>query len=170
MSLYSYKDAFPQIKENVYIADNSSVIGSVVIGAKSSVWFGTVIRGDLSSVDIGTQSNIQDRAVIHVSSANGCSIGNNVSIGHGAIIHACTIEDCCLIGMGAIILDGAVIGKGSIIGAGSLVTKNTIIPSGVLAFGSPSTVIRNLTKEEIEGVLSVSAEYVRLSSEYSSTK
>lgn len=163
--ILSYCGAIPRVHDSVFLASNSAVIGDVEIGEGSSVWFGTVIRGDVHSIRIGQNTNVQDLSVIHVTTPESgkpaaTTIGDNVTIGHRVILHGCTIGDGALIGMGSIVMDGAVIGKNSIVGAGSLVTEGTVIPEGHLALGSPAKVKRPLTETEIAG-LSLSAEHYR---------
>ena len=133
-----------------YVAEGAIIKGNVTIGEDSGIWYHATIRGDSNQITIGSRTNIQDNAVVHVSSGYSTTIGNNVTIGHGAIVHGCTVGNDTLIGMGAIILNGAVIGDHCIIGAGALVTQNTKIPDGSLAFGNPAKIIRNLTDAEMQ--------------------
>lgn len=161
-----FQGIFPDIDESCYISESVDVIGRVTIDENSNIWFGTVLRGDINSITIGKNSNIQENSVVHVDYDYGVTIGDCVTIGHGAIIHGCNIEENCLIGMGAIVLNGAKIGKNTIIGAGSLIPQNKIIPEGVLVMGSPGKVIRELTEEEINKINISSDNYVRLSKEY----
>lgn len=155
----------PNIHEETFIADNSTIIGDVEIGKDSSVWFGAVVRGDENNILIGEGSNIQDNCVIHVDEY-GVRIGNFVTVGHGAILHGCSINDEVLIGMGATVLNGAKIGHNTIIGAGALVTENANIPDGVLCLGVPAKVIRKLTLEEKDNIKEHGKEYIRLSKKY----
>ncbi|MFH0874517.1 MAG: gamma carbonic anhydrase family protein [archaeon] len=145
-----------------FITKNATLIGDITIGKKTSVLYGSVLRADLNYIKIGSFSNIQDNAVIHVDHNNSVLIGNYVSVGHGAIIHGATVEDNCIIGMGAILLNGAKVCKNSIIGAGAVVTENTLIPQNSLVVGVPGKVIRNLNKEEIENIKKNALEYVKL--------
>ncbi len=158
----------PSCGRNVYIADSAEVIGEVSIGDDSSVWFGAVIRGDISPIKIGSRTNIQDRCVVHVAgdSETPMIIGNDVSIGHGAIVHACIIEDCTLVGMGAIILDGARIGKDSIVGAGALVTKGSIFSPGSVIMGSPAKVVRAVDDRDLEMIRHACDHYLELRKAY----
>lgn len=166
-----FEGAIPQVQKNVFLAPQSVVIGDVVIGENSSVWFNSIVRGDVNFIRIGSRTNIQDLSMVHVTNKNSpkaspTHIGDDVTVGHRVIIHGCTIGSRCLIGMGAIIMDGAVIGDDCIIGAGSVVTEKTVIPAGSLAFGSPAKVIRPLKENELK-FLPVSAEhYVKLASSY----
>ena len=139
-----------QLQGNAWAAHDADIVGNVVIGDESSVWYHAVIRGDMAPITIGSGSNVQDGVVIHADKENPVSIGNGVTIGHRAIIHGCTIGHNCVIGMGSIIMNGAVIGDDCVIGAGSLVTQGMNIPDGSLAYGSPAKVIRSLTEEEMK--------------------
>lgn len=152
----------PHIHPTVRIAPGAHVLGEATLGPRCSAWYNAVIRADEAPITIGAETNIQDCAVIHVSTGYPTAIGEGVTIGHGAIAHGCTVGSNTLIGMGAIILDDAEIGRDCIIGAGALVTKGTHIPDGSLAFGNPARVIRGLTDEEIEANRANAAEYVRL--------
>lgn len=157
----------PELGHGVFLAENCAVIGDVVIGDESSVWYGTQIRGDVMPIRIGARTSIQDNTVIHVTSDfSGTTIGSDCTIGHSAIIHACTVEDFCLIGMGSIILDGAVIGRGSLVGAGALVTPGTIIPPGSLVLGSPAKVKRPINDKEREQIDYGAKHYVELARAY----
>lgn len=149
MSIITYKGIAPTIDPSVFIAEGAHIIGDVVIGKDSSVWFNVVIRGDVNFIRIGERTNIQDNTVVHVTNKIfPTHIGSNVTIGHGAIIHACTIEDYTLIGMGAVILDDATIGKYSLVAAGAVVTMGMKVPEGVLVAGVPAKVVRPLTDDE----------------------
>ena len=119
----------------IYIAEGARIVGNVTLGARTGVWYNAVLRGDITSITVGEDCNIQDNVVIHGDEVYDVRIGDRVSVGHSSIVHGCTIDDGAVIGMGSIILNGAHIGKGCLIGAGSLVTKNTVIPDGALAFG-----------------------------------
>lgn len=165
--IHCFNNLSPQLGEKVYIAPGAHVIGEVEIGAYVSIWFNSVVRGDVHWIKIGQGTNIQDNSVIHVTRGQSpCSIGNNVTVGHSCIVHACEISDDVLIGMGSIILDRAKIGKNTLIGAGSLVKESDEIPEGVLAFGRPAKVIRLLSEEEILGIKKSAQHYVELSQQY----
>ena len=155
----SINNITPKILEGVFLADNAVVIGDVIIGKESSVWFNTVIRGDVNSIIIGNSVNIQDGVVVHCTyQKTKTIIGDNVSIGHNAIIHGCEIRNNVLIGMGAIIMDNVVIEENSIIAAGAVLTKGTYVKSGSLFAGVPAKFKRNLFEEEIENSISKTAE------------
>jgi len=157
----------PTVGDGVFLAETCAVIGDVVIGAQSSIWYGTVVRGDVMPIRIGERTSIQDNAVVHVTSGRfGTTIGSDCTVGHAAIIHACTVEDLCLIGMGAILLDGCRIGRGSLVGAGALVTPGTVIPPDSLVVGSPAVVKRAINDKEREQILYGAAHYVELSVRY----
>jgi len=143
------------------------VIGEVEIGEETSIWYGTVIRGDVMPIRIGARTSVQDNTVVHVTAGRfGTTIGSDCTIGHGAIIHACTVEDFCLIGMGSVILDGARIGRGSLVGAGALVTPGTDIPPDSLVIGSPAKVKRPINEREREQIVYGAAHYVELTRRY----
>lgn len=150
MTVYSLGEKCPKVGKNCYIAENATMIGDVTIGNNSTVWFNVVVRGDLDSIIIGDDTNIQEGCVLHVDYDCKLIIGSKVTIGHKAMLHGCTINDESLIGINTVILDGAVIGKHCIIGANSLITKNKEIPDNSLVMGSPAKVVRQLTPEEIE--------------------
>ncbi len=142
----------PQFGENCYLAPNATIVGDVVMGHNCSVWFQAVIRGDVNSIRIGDQVNIQDGAIIHCTYQKAATtIGNRVSIGHRAIVHGCTIHDDVLIGMGAIVMDGVVIESGSLIAAGSVVLENTIVETGSLYAGVPARKVKTIDKKLFEG-------------------
>jgi carbonic anhydrase/acetyltransferase-like protein (isoleucine patch superfamily) len=138
----------PALGKNVYIARGAVVVGDVTLGDGASVWYNTVLRGDINKIVIGHHSNIQDNSVLHLADDFPCIVGNYVTVGHSAIVHACRIGDECLIGMGAIVLDGAEVGAQCLIGARALVTQNVKIPDGSLVLGSPAKIVRALTREE----------------------
>ena len=155
----SINNITPKILEGVFLADNAVVIGDVTIGKESSVWFNTVIRGDVNSIIIGNSVNIQDGVVVHCTyQKTKTIIGDNVSIGHNAIIHGCEIRNNVLIGMGAIIMDNVVIEENSIIAAGAVLTKGTYVKSGSLFAGVPAKFKRSLFEEEIENSIIKTAE------------
>ncbi|PLR79443.1 gamma carbonic anhydrase family protein [Bacillus sp. V3-13] len=157
--IYPYKGKTPEIAPSVFLADHVTVTGDVKIGAESSVWFNTVIRGDVAPTIIGKRVNIQDNSVLHQSPNHPLIIEDEVSVGHQVILHSCVIRQKALIGMGSIILDEAEIGEGAFIGAGSLVPQGKKIPPHTLAFGRPAKVIRQLTDEDKRDMERISREY-----------
>ena len=156
----------PTIHPTAFVAPGADVIGHVTLAEESSVWFQTVLRGDINRIVIGPRSNVQDGAVVHLADDYGAYVGELVTVGHKAILHACTVADEVLVGMGAIVLDGAEIGARSIIGAGALVTGGKKIPPGSLVLGSPAKVVRTLSLEEQAGVKVWAEKYVALSRAY----
>lgn len=150
--LKKIKGIFPTIGKNCFLAENATVLGDVVMGQDCSVWYGAVIRGDVHSIRLGNNVNVQDNATIHATyKKSPTNIGNNVSIAHNAIVHGCTIHDNVLIGMNAVVLDDAVIESNSIVAAGSVVTKGTIVPSGSVFAGAPAKKIKEISPELLEG-------------------
>jgi len=150
--IYPIKGIAPTIGKNTFIAENATIVGDVVMGDNCSVWFNTVIRGDVHSIRIGNNVNIQDGAIIHCTYQKApVSIGNNVSVAHAAIIHGCTIHDNVLVGMGAIVMDGVVVESNSIIAAGAVVSQNTLVESGSVYAGIPATKIKSIDKSLLEG-------------------
>jgi len=150
--IYPIKGISPAIGKNTFIAENATIVGDVVMGDNCSVWFNTVIRGDVNSIRIGNNVNIQDGAIIHCTyQKHAVTIGNNVSIAHGAIIHGCSIHDNVLIGMGSIIMDGVVVESNSIIAAGAVVSQNTLVESGSVYAGVPAQKIKSIDKSLLEG-------------------
>ena len=162
-----YRNYVPEIAEDVFLAPGSAVIGNVVIGAGSGIWFNAVVRGDVNEVRIGERTNIQDGCVIHVTSDGlGTYLGNDITVGHKAILHACTLEDRCLIGMGAVVMDGVVVESGAMVAAGALVTFNKRIKSGELWAGSPARFLRKLSDDEGAQIDKSSKVYADLAQEY----
>jgi len=150
----------PDIARAWFIAKNATLVGDVTLGARSSVFYGAVLRGDIARIVVGEGSNIQDNAIVHLADDLDAIIGAWCTIGHGAIVHACTIEDECLIGMGATVLDGARIGARSIVGANSLVPQRFECPPGSMVYGSPARVVRALTADEQAGLKRWAEKYV----------
>ncbi|MBP8067489.1 MAG: gamma carbonic anhydrase family protein [Pedobacter sp.] len=143
------KDVYPKFGDNCYIAPNATIVGDVIIGHSCSIWFNTVVRGDVNAITIGNETNIQDGAVIHATYLKASThIGNRVSVGHNAIVHGCLVKDNVLIGMGAIVMDNAVIEEFCIIAAGSVVLENTICETGFLYAGTPAKKIKPITDEQ----------------------
>jgi carbonic anhydrase/acetyltransferase-like protein (isoleucine patch superfamily) len=163
----SFENLQPKIHETAFIAEDAVVIGDVEIGEQSSVWFGSVVRGDVNHIRIGARTNIQDASVIHVSSGTHPTIlEDEITVGHRVTLHGCYVETGCLIGIGSIILDGVRIGRNSLVAAGSLITPNTEIPPASLVMGSPARVKRKLSGEEVENLKKFWQNYVSLSRIY----
>jgi len=149
IKLFPYLDLFPDLHPTVFLASGAKIIGDVKIGKNSSVWYNTVIRGDVHFVKIGELTNIQDCSMLHVTNGKyPLTIGNKVTIGHSVKLHGCTLQDLCLIGIGAIVLDGAVIESKSMVAAGSVVKPNFKVPSGKLVAGVPARIVRDLSDDE----------------------
>ena len=159
--LLVFQNKMPRIDSSAYIVESAAVIGDVVIGAESSIWFNAVIRGDVNYIRIGKRTNIQDGCVLHVARKKyPLTIGDEVTVGHNATLHACAIESRCLIGMGATVMDGSTIGENCIIGAGSLVTPSTVIEPGSMVMGVPAKAKRKLADNEILSILNSANHYV----------
>lgn len=155
------EDHYPKFGDNCWFADNSTIVGDVILGKENTVWFNAVIRGDVNSIRLGDRVNIQDGAVIHCTyQKTKTIIGNDVSIAHNAIVHGCTIEDQVLIGMGAIVMDGAYIGKNSIIGAGTIITANTRVEPGTIWAGNPGKFLKNCDENAEELILRTAKNYI----------
>jgi carbonic anhydrase/acetyltransferase-like protein (isoleucine patch superfamily) len=164
----SVKNILPTFGDNIFLADNATITGDVIMGHHCTVWFNAVVRGDVHSIRIGDYVNIQDGAIIHCTNKkHPVTIGNNVSIAHGAIIHGCEIQNNVLIGMGAIIMDGVIIESNSIIAAGAIVSKGTVVPSGSIFAGVPAKKIKELDPELLEGeVMRIARSYNMYASWY----
>lgn len=156
----------PKCHDSVFVAEGAMVIGNVEIGEESSVWFHTVIRGDIHHIRIGRRTNVQDHCTLHVTRNDPLAVGNDVTIGHGAVVHGCTVEDLCLIGIGTAVLDGAVVGRGSVIGAGTVVPPGTTVPPHSLVLGVPGKVVRDLGPDSVDGNRLVASNYVELARVY----
>ena len=168
-----FRGKVPRIAPDAFIADNATIIGDVVIGAGSSIWFNCVLRGDTNFIRVGSRTNIQDGTVVHVARAEespgqgqGVTIGDNVLIGHMAMIHACTIGDGALIGMTACILDEATVEKDAMVAAGALVTPRKVVKSGELWAGRPAQFVRQMSEQESRYLTSGVYHYCELAQEY----
>jgi gamma-carbonic anhydrase len=156
-----YKDRTPKLHSSVFVAEGAKIIGDVIIGEHSSVWYNGVIRGDVNFIHIGSFTNIQDNSVLHVTSKTApLNIGSRVTIGHHAVLHGCSIDDCCLIGMGAIVMDRAHVHQNSLVAAGSIVLEGFDVPEGMLVAGNPAKIKRALTEEEKLLIAQSAADYV----------
>ncbi len=165
--ILAYRDKFPQLGKRVFIAPGAWVIGDVIIGDRSSIWFNTIVRGDENYVRIGSETNIQDNSTLHVSRGEfPLKIGDRVVVGHRAIVHGCTVESDCLIGMGAVILDGAVIGAGSLVGAGAVVTPGFIAPPRSFLIGIPAIIRKQVGDTEAEMIRDSVLHYMKLAEDY----
>lgn len=158
-----FQGTWPKAAESVFVADTARVIGDVELGEEVSVWYGSVLRGDVGSIRVGARTNIQDLCVLHMSTGiSNTVIGDEVTIGHGVVIHGAQIGDGALIGMGAILLDNCEIGAEALVAAGSLISAGTRIPPRTLVVGSPGKVVRELREAEWKQGRELAARYVEL--------
>lgn len=163
----SFRGTAPRIHETAFVAETAVIIGDVEIGEHSSVWYNSILRGDVNSIRIGARTNIQDGSIIHVTTkTHDTIVENEVTLGHRVTLHGCRIETGCLIGIGAIVLDGARVGANSLVAAGSLITPGTQIPPGSLVMGSPARVKRELSEDEAKDLNRFWQNYVQLIEHY----
>jgi len=165
-SLLSYRSLRPRLHPSVFIAAGARIIGRVTIGARSSIWFNTVLRADINRIRIGQGTNIQDLCLVHVDHDKPCVIGHDIVVGHHVTLHACTIGDGSLIGMGAIILSGARIGEEALVAAGSLVPEDARVEPRALVMGVPARYVRTLSSAEIRSHRRWASDYARLAHDY----
>lgn len=170
MTILPYMDIYPKIHETVFLAKGSVVSGDVTIGKESSIWYNTVIRGDIAPTIIGERTSIQDNSTLHQSPGNPLIIEDDVTVGHNAILHSCIVRRGAMIGMGAIIMDGAEIGEEAIIGAGSIVPPGKKIPARTLSVGSPAKVIRELGEKDYSELRRIRQSYVEKGQYYKKTE
>lgn len=156
----------PKIPEDCFVAENATIVGDVTMGNQCSIWFSTVVRGDVNYIKMGNKVNVQDGVVIHGTYKTApTTIGNNVSIGHNALVHGCTIQDNVLVGMGSIIMDGCIVESNSIIAAGAVLTKNTRVEAGSIYAGVPAKKVKDISEELINGEINRIADaYIKYSS------
>lgn len=165
--ILSFREINPKIHPTAFVAHDANIIGDVEIGEDASVWFGSVLRGDVNYIRIGARTNIQDQTIVHVSSKGLPTIvEEEVTVGHRVTLHACHVERGCLIGIGAILMDGVRVGANSLVGAGSLLTPGTQIPPRSLVIGSPGRVKRELTEDELASLQHSWQNYVELKDQY----
>lgn len=164
----SVRGLTPKFGENCFLVENASIVGEVIMGDNCSVWFNAVVRGDVNSIEIGNNTNIQDGAVVHCTYKTAKTvIGNNVSIAHNAIVHGCTIHDNVLIGMGAIVMDNAIVHSGSIIAAGSVVLENTIVEANSIYAGTPAKRVKEVGSSRKDVFERTAKNYIMYSKWYS---
>lgn len=167
MPILEYQGITPVIDPTARVFEPAVVVGDVVVGAESSIWFGCVVRGDVHRIRIGKRTNVQDLSCLHVTrNQHDLQIGNGVTIAHMCMLHGCRIDDFVLVGMGAVVMDGAVLGEHCLVGAGSLVTEGTVIPPRHLALGRPARVVRPLTDAEIARLERSADNYVNYMKSY----
>ncbi len=161
MPVYAFKGIRPTLGKDVYVAPNATIIGDVVLGEGSSVWFGAVLRGDVCPIRIGARTNIQDNAVVHVTAGRSpTTIGDDVTVGHLALLHGCTVGNRCLVGMGSVILDDAVIEDECLVGAGALITPGTRVARHSMMLGRPARRARTLADQDLDAIRQAAAAYV----------
>jgi len=159
----AFQGTWPKVAEGVFVADTARVIGDVELGEDVSIWYGSVLRGDVGSIRVGARSNIQDLSMLHMSSGiSNTVIGEEVTVGHNVVIHGALIGDGALIGMGAILLDNCEIGAEAMIAAGALVTAGTKVPPRTLVVGTPGKVLRDLSESEWQQGRLLAARYVEV--------
>jgi len=160
--IFPYKKLLPKLHETVFLASGVKIIGDVEIGARSSVWYNSVIRGDIHYIKIGADTNIQDCSMLHVTyDTYPVNIGNKVTIGHSVKLHGCTINDLSLIGIGAVLLDGSIVEENAMVAAGAVVPPGFVVPSGKLVSGVPAKIVRDLTKKELAEFELTAEKYIR---------
>ena len=163
----AYRGVTPTIADTAFIEDTAVIVGDVVIESESSVWFHSVVRGDVNFIRIGRRTNVQDLSLLHVThDAYPLIVGDDVTVGHHVVLHGCTIQNRVLIGMGAVLMDGVVVGDDCIIGAGALVTEHTKIPPGSLVIGAPARVKRPLRDTELAWLKESADNYVQYARDY----
>jgi carbonic anhydrase/acetyltransferase-like protein (isoleucine patch superfamily) len=163
----AYDGKSPVIAKTAWIAPGAVVVGDVQIGEGSSIWFQTVVRGDVHSIRIGARTNVQDLSMVHVTGGKHPTVvGDDVTVGHRVVLHGCTVGDRCLVGIGAIVLDGAVLEQESMVGAGALVPPGMVVPSGKLVLGAPARVTRDLTAQERASFLDSARRYASYAARY----
>ena len=166
VTVIAHGGIMPGIPESVLLAPGARVIGDVVVGERSSIWYNVVIRGDVNFIRIGDETNIQDGSVLHVThETHPLVVGNRVTAGHAVRLHGCTVEDETLIGIGAIVLDGAVVENRSMVAAGALVPPGMVVPTGKLVAGVPARVLRDLSADELANFRESAQRYVNYARE-----
>ena len=165
-NLLDYLGKWPQIGAGVFLANSARVVGDVVVGEQSSIWFGSVLRGDINRVVIGHHTNIQDNSVCHVADEYACIVGDYVTVGHRAILHGCSVGHEVLIGMGAVLMNGVVVGEQSIIGAAALLTEGLQVPPGSLVYGAPAKIVSVLGPTERGKIRGWAEKYRRVAANY----
>jgi gamma-carbonic anhydrase len=162
-----YQGKAPRVAADAWVAPNATLVGDVEIGPRASIWYGVILRGDVSFITVGENSNIQDGTMVHVSTGKpGTRIGANVTIGHMALIHACVLEDGCFVGMKACVCDAAVVETGAMVAAGALVPPGKRVRAGELWAGNPARPLRALTEKERVYIQELPGRYVRLAEEH----
>ncbi len=165
--LRAFRGITPTIATSAFIEETAAVIGDVIIGSESSVWFNAVVRGDVHYIRIGHRTNVQDLCLLHVTNDTyPLTLGDDITVGHHAVLHGCTVKNRVLIGMGAVIMDGAVIEEDCIVGAGALVTEGMHVPTKSLILGTPARIKRSLTDDELKWIKESALNYIRYAQYY----
>jgi len=164
--IFEFEGKRPVIGKGVFVAPTAVIIGDVHIGDGSSIWYGAVLRGDENQIVVGSNTSVQDNAVLHTNNETATKVGNDVTIGHGALIEGCTIEDGAVIGMGAVVLEHAIVGSSAMIAAGSVVARGALIPAKTLAAGSPAVVKKELSGEALRAIEISAPVYRKLTESY----
>ncbi|NBY72687.1 MAG: gamma carbonic anhydrase family protein [Betaproteobacteria bacterium] len=166
MAIYQLDAHTPQLAESAWVADSAQVIGRVTLEADTSIWFGSILRGDSEHLHIGAGTNVQDGCVLHADAGIPLTLEANVSVGHKVMLHGCTVGEGSLIGIGAVVLNHARIGKNCLVGAGALVTEGKDFPDGSMILGSPAKVVKTLSAEQILGIRRISDHYIENAKRY----
>jgi carbonic anhydrase/acetyltransferase-like protein (isoleucine patch superfamily) len=167
VTIAAYKGIMPRLHDSVTLFDGVRITGDVEMGEDCTVWYNSVIRGDVNTIRIGKRTNVQDLSMLHVThERHPLTIGDDVTLGHSVVVHGCTIHDFALIGMGARVLDGVVVNSHSIIAAGAIVRERFIVPSGVLVAGIPAKIIRDLTDADRAMINAIPPRYVEVAAQY----
>ncbi len=166
MPLYAYKGKSPRVHPTAFVAPTAVLIGDVTLHEGSSVWFGTVLRGDMDRIEIGARSNVQDNSTVHTDEGEPTIVGTDVTIGHNALVHSSIVESNVLIGQGSVLVGGCVIGTGTIVGAGAVVKAKMRVPAHSLVVGVPAEVVRETKPEDERWTVGAAAHYVELGSWY----
>lgn len=164
--ILGFGDDFPELDDDAFVAAGATLIGRVQLGSGSSVWYGSVLRGDSDAIVVGAQTNVQDGCVLHADEGFPVILGDRVTVGHRAVVHGCRVADDVLVGMGAVLLNGVSVGAGSLVAAGAVVTQNTEIPDGSLVAGVPAKVLRPVNERERELISAGARHYVDLAAKH----
>lgn len=165
--LHAFDGKWPTVADDAFVAPTASIVGDVVVGPRSSIWYGVVLRGDVNPIRIGARTSVQDNSVVHTTGGwSEAHVGDDVTVGHSVVLHGCRVHDRVLVGMGSIVLDEAELGPDVVLGAGSLVPARARIPAGTLAFGRPAKVVRELTDEDRRRIAEGAEVYVDLTRRY----
>ncbi len=160
MPIYAFEGHSPRIHPSAWVAPGAVIIGDVEIGPQASIWYGSVLRGDLDPIRVGARTNIQDLSLLHTGKGEPCILGDDITVGHGAILHGCTVQSGALIGMGACVLNRSVIGRECLVGARALVTEDKSFDPRTMILGSPARAVREVTEEELARIRLFTERYV----------